>query len=131
MQENRTSGGDRRSAIVAASRENATRSLEHMSQTADEGMVVRVLLEMMRSKQIEVRVYPKEKLHAKAYMFHLRDSQVVEGVGIVGSSNLSLAGISHNSELNLKTANPAGLQRACQTGLTGLWDDGLGLYGGL
>ena len=115
---------ERKSTILSDSQKNITKSLEYMSQTSDERSVVEILIEMMKTKQIEVRVYPKEKLHAKAYIFHLKDSQAVEGMGIVGSSNLSIAGISHNSELNLKTANPLDYN-ALLDWFDTLWNDGL------
>ena len=45
-------------------------------------------------------------------------------MGIVGSSNLSLAGISQNSELNLKTLNAPDVKQLLEW-FDGLWEDGL------
>ena len=95
-----------------------------MSQTVEDKTVVELLIEMMKTKQLEVRVYPKEKLHAKAYIFQPTDTDFTQGMGIVGSSNLSLAGISHNSELNLKTYNPSDVNQLLNW-FNELWDDGL------
>ena len=115
---------DRKIKIISDSKNNITRSLEYMNQDINEKMVVETLIEMMKSKQLEVRVYPKEKLHAKAYIFEPKDTDFAQGLGIVGSSNLSLAGISHNSELNLKTYNILDVNRLLEW-FNDLWEDGL------
>ncbi len=115
---------ERKTQVRSDSENNVTKSLEYMSQSSDDRTVVELLLEMMKSKQLEVRVYPKEKLHAKAYLFQYKEGEVVGGVGIVGSSNLSLAGISHNSELNLKTNNPPDINQLLEW-FDELWNDGL------
>src|SRR5207302_324091 len=51
--------------------------------------------------RIKVRVYMKGRLHAKAYVFDYKDGMPDAGVCVVGSSNLTLAGIQHNTELNV------------------------------
>ena len=110
--------------IISDSKDNVKHSLEYMNQTSSDKAVVEALIEMMKSGRIEVKVYQKEKLHAKAYIFQSRDTDVVQGVGIVGSSNLSLAGISHNSELNLKTYHTADINRLLEW-FDRMWDDGI------
>jgi superfamily II DNA or RNA helicase len=115
---------ERKDTILTDSKQNIQKSLEHMSQTTADKTVVEILIEMMKSKQLEVRVYPKEKLHAKAYIFQPKDTGFAGGMGIVGSSNLSLAGISHNSELNLKTYNESDVNQLLDW-FDELWKDGL------
>ena len=115
---------DRKTTVLSDSKENIKKSLEHMSQTVDEKTVVELLIEMMKTKQLEVRVYPKEKLHAKAYIFQPKDTDLLQGLGIVGSSNLSIAGISHNSELNLKTSHTPDVNKLLNW-FDKLWKDGL------
>ena len=115
---------ERKDTILTDSKNNIQKSLEHMSQTTADKTIVEILIEMMKSKQLEVRVYPKEKLHAKAYIFQPKDTGFVGGMGIVGSSNLSLAGISHNSELNLKTYDAEDVNQLLDW-FDGLWKDGL------
>lgn len=51
--------------------------------------------------KLEVRVYTKEKLHAKAYLFAYPQQTYENGIGIVGSSNLTLSGLRNNTELNV------------------------------
>lgn len=58
--------------------------------------VVRRLLEFLHSGKIEVRRFETQYLHAKAFLF-----RVVGGGLLVGSSNLTQAGLRGNLELNL------------------------------
>ena len=115
---------DRKLKIISDSNDNIKQSLEYMNQTIGDRTVVESLIKMMETGQLEVKVYPKEKLHAKAYIFQPKDTDFSQGMGIVGSSNLSIAGISHNSELNLKTYNTTDINRLL-TWFNELWDDGL------
>ena len=72
------------------------RDLLGFSPEIDAG--IRKLLAFLNSGRIEVRRYGKGFLHGKAWMFHDRD----EGEGVfVGSSNLTVAGLTTNRELNL------------------------------
>ena len=115
---------DRKTKVKEDVKNNVTQSLERMEQTTEDKTVVEILIKMMKAKQIEVRVYPKEKLHAKAYIFQPKDTGFSQGMGIVGSSNLSLAGISQNSELNLKTYNTPDVKQLLEW-FDELWKDGL------
>ena len=115
---------DRKTKVKQDININITQSLERMEQTSNDRTVVEILIKMIKSNQIEVRVYPKEKLHAKAYIFQPKDVGFAQGLGIVGSSNLSLAGISQNSELNLKTYNAPDVKQLLNW-FDELWKDGL------
>ena len=115
---------DRKSRVVEDTKNNIRQSLEHMRQTGGDRTVVKTLIDMMEAKQLEVRVYPKERLHAKAYIFQPKNTDFAQGMGIVGSSNLSVAGISHNSELNLKTYNAPDVIKLLDW-FDDLWKDGL------
>lgn len=114
----------RKENILSDSSDDIRQSLEYMHQTGNDRDVVERLVEMMACGQLEVRVYPKEKLHAKAYIFEARDIDFVQGVGIVGSSNLSQGGLYHNSELNLKTYNSSDIIQLLSW-FNKLWKDGL------
>ena len=81
-------------------------SLEYMQQTDSDQDVVGKLLCMVKNEKLQVRVYRKEKLHAKAYIFELDNNQL-PAIAIVGSSNMSISGIREHSELNLKTREPS------------------------
>jgi hypothetical protein len=89
---------------------NIRSSVEVMDQTDEAEKVVKTLARMIEEKRLFVKVYTKGRLHAKAYIFNYGQSydlfgniqpKIEKGVGIVGSSNLTLSGISHNTELNV------------------------------
>ena len=114
----------RKTTVIADSKDNIKESLEHMDQTTADKAVIKTLIGMMKSRKLEVKVYPKEKLHAKTYIFQPKDTSFAQGIGIVGSSNLSIAGISQNSELNLKTYHSPDINQLLKW-FEELWNDGL------
>ena len=89
---------------------NIRSSIELMDQTDEAETLVKNLVEMIEEKRLHVRVYTKGTLHAKAYIFDYGTiydgkgralERTEKGIAIVGSSNLTLSGISHNTELNV------------------------------
>ena len=79
------------------------------------------VVEALKSKKIEARVYNRDKFHAKAYITHAR-SEVIGSAALVGSSNFTVPGLTQNVELNIKvesTAEVAQLQRWYERH----WDD--------
>lgn len=90
---------------------NVCATLEQMDQSDEAERLVKTLVRMIEEKRLKVRVYTQGRLHAKAYIFdyandlfdsHQRPIERYEqGVAIVGSSNLTLSGVSHNTELNI------------------------------
>ncbi len=89
---------------------NIRSSIELMDQTDEAETLVKNLVQMIEEKRLHVRVYTKGTLHAKAYIFDYgtvydNKGRALErqekGIAIVGSSNLTLSGINHNTELNV------------------------------
>ncbi len=81
-----------------------------MDQTDDSEQLVAGLIRMIEDGRLKVRVYTKGRLHAKAYIcdygkvFDQGGKEVgrhEKGIAVVGSSNLTLAGLTHNTELNV------------------------------
>ena len=103
--------------------ENMSESVEFMDQTDDAETLIKSLVQMIAEKRLLVRVYTKGRLHAKAYIFDYReDGRYEKGAAIVGSSNLTLSGLNHNTELNVVVqgnANHAELGRWFDA----LWDE--------
>jgi len=62
---------------------------------------VPAILEALQSRQIECRVYDREKFHAKAYITHAK-LEVVGSQALVGSSNFTAPGLTKNIELNIQ-----------------------------
>jgi HKD family nuclease/superfamily II DNA or RNA helicase len=89
---------------------NLRNAVEWMDQTDEAQDLIAGLLRMIEEKRLKVRVYTKGRLHAKAYIcdygkvFDLVGKQIdrhEKGIAVVGSSNLTLAGLTHNTELNV------------------------------
>lgn len=62
------------------------------------------LAELVKSEIVKIKIYTKHMLHAKAYIFKYKQdiaaAAAAEGIGIIGSSNLTMSGFYHNTELN-------------------------------
>lgn len=81
-----------------------TGNLQALPHTSKRQREIRKLVELITEKKVEIKVYTRHPLHAKAYIFKYTDSAArtaaAEGIGIVGSSNLTISGFYHNTELN-------------------------------
>jgi superfamily II DNA/RNA helicase len=82
--------------------ENVKESIELMDQTDEDEGLISTLARLIEEKKLKVKVYTKGRLHAKAYIFDYRNVPDQKGVAVIGSSNLTLAGLEHSSELNVK-----------------------------
>ncbi len=96
--------------IKAETAANVRSDIELLDQTDEAQTLIKSLVQMIEEKRLEVKVYTKGTLHAKAYIFDYGKvyddkgrelARTENGVAVVGSSNLSLAGIEHNTELNV------------------------------
>lgn len=90
---------------VENAKEQIRKTLEYMPQTEQDNAATLKLMDLIRKKKLQVKVYTKDQLHAKAYVFEL-DNRQLPIMGIVGSSNLSISGIKEHAELNLRTNDP-------------------------
>jgi superfamily II DNA or RNA helicase len=67
-------------------------------------LLVEALIRFLRREMVAVRLYQQGFLHAKAYLLFADDApgdRFIPVAGIVGSSNLTQAGLTTNQELNL------------------------------
>ncbi|MEW6033626.1 MAG: helicase-related protein [Chloroflexota bacterium] len=101
---------------------NIQGSLELMDQTAEAEELVATLARLIEEKRVKVKVYTKGRLHAKAYIFDYTTAHYEPGLGIVGSSNLTLSGIQHNTELNVVVHGSAN-HEALVKWFDELWDE--------
>jgi len=67
--------------------------------TSDDERALRLLSRQMKEKKVVVKLHLRYPLHAKLYLCYLKDRGRIEGY--VGSSNLTLAGLSKQGELNV------------------------------
>ena len=68
--------------------------------TADDEAGLRRLAEQIKSKKVTVKLFLRHPLHAKLYLL-FRPDPINPKVGYLGSSNLTLAGLSKQGELNV------------------------------
>jgi superfamily II DNA or RNA helicase len=87
---------------VESTASNLRQTVEFMDQSDDGEKTIKTLIALIEEKRLEVRVFTKGRLHAKAYIFDYKSEGHYEnGIAVIGSSNLTLAGLSHNTELNV------------------------------
>lgn len=72
--------------------------LTELPQENDYRELIKQLKLLIEEGRLKVKVYRRDFLHAKCYIFGDYDSQ--EAVGIIGSSNFTQAGLTANAELN-------------------------------
>ncbi len=103
--------------------ENLRTCVDVMPQTDESEQLIKTLVDMIVSKKLKVRVYTKDRLHAKAYIFDYKQNGRYEtGISIVGSSNLTLAGLSSNTELNVVVHGDAN-QEQLRNWFDELWEE--------
>ena len=105
--------------------------VELMDQTDETEKIVKILVQLIEGKRLKVRLYTKGRMHAKAYIFDYGTTfdgkgQPVKsyenGIAIVGSSNLTLAGVTHNTELNVVVQGNDNHAELCRW-FDALWDE--------
>ena len=68
--------------------------------TRDDEIGLRQLAHQLRDEKVKVKLFLQHPLHAKLYLLY-RDDPISPIVGYLGSSNLTLAGLSKQGELNI------------------------------
>ena len=110
-----------RRARAGETAENVRDCIDSMTQTDESEQLIRTLVDMIVSKKLKVRVYTKDRFHAKAYIFDYKQGYHT-GTSIVGSSNLTLAGLTSNTELNVVVSGNAN-QEQLRKWFDELWDE--------
>ena len=68
--------------------------------TREDEIGLRQLAQQLRDEKVKVKLFLRHPLHAKLYLLH-RTDLVAPIVGYLGSSNLTLSGLSYQGELNI------------------------------
>jgi len=79
--------------------EDIEKNANFMEQTEENERFLRRLMDWIQNERLEIKIYVKEFMHAKAYLFYPSRPSITR-IGLVGSSNFTLAGFSGNTELN-------------------------------
>ncbi|MBM3708768.1 MAG: helicase, partial [Actinobacteria bacterium] len=98
-------------SLITDSKSDLRLATETAEISDENEAAIKNLADFIKQEKLEVKVYLKSKLHSKAYILdykkHLFDEngnrieRTENGVCIVGSSNFTLAGLTHNTELNV------------------------------
>ena len=92
-----------------------------LPQTDETQNAVEQMRQLVASGLMEIRAYPRELLHAKAYLCWY-DNHAEPGAAIVGSSNFTLAGFTGNTELNVRITGDADMAELSRW-FEALWAD--------
>lgn len=77
-------------------------TIEYMDQDERDEEIIKTLDKLISEGKVNFKIYAKGRLHAKAYIFDYKEGKGYEkGIAIVGSSNLTLSGLTNNTELNV------------------------------
>ena len=98
-------------------------SVGAMPQTDESEAALNKLQGLVKSGLLEVRTYPKEFLHAKAYLCWY-EGHAEPGAAIVGSSNFTLAGFVGNTELNVRVTGDVEME-TLREWFENLWEDSI------
>ena len=110
-----------RQEAAAGTVSEIARGVAAMPQTDASQDAVARLRQLVASGLLEVRAYPRGFLHAKAYLCWY-DDHAEPGAAMVGSSNLSLAGFTGNTELNVRVTGD-GEMATLKAWFEDLWAD--------
>ncbi len=91
--------------------EKLDESIETEKDKNDFLVGVPAIVDALNRRQIECRVYTREKFHAKAYITHAKQA-VVGAAALVGSSNFTVPGVTDNVELNVQLRREVELLQA-------------------
>lgn len=102
--------------------------IEEMNTSEDSLKVeqgIKKFIEMVVNGKIEVRVYPRDKIHAKVYIMR-KDEKKSEDFGkvVTGSSNFSYSGLRGNLEFNVELKDRRDVEFALEK-FEELWKNGV------
>ncbi len=103
----------------------STQIIEEMKKSKDNFEVetgARKFVEWLRSKKLEIRVYPNDNIHAKVYIMSFNKNDRDKGRVITGSSNFSQAGLRNNLEFNVELSRSEDHKFALNK-FNSLWED--------
>jgi len=117
MEVDNTEAIRRKTAAIKAIRQQLTMGLP----SKDDEVGLGILLRQLAQGKVRVKLYTKRGLHAKLYLSHRLDSDSPR-TGYVGSSNLTMAGLKTQGELNVKVTHTGDTARLAEW-FEDRWDD--------
>jgi superfamily II DNA or RNA helicase len=111
-----------RARFVAEGERRIRERLERLDQTDEDQALITQLVRLISEGKLKVKVFTPARLHAKAYIFDYPANRFERGIAVVGSSNLSLAGLRDNTELNV-VVHGNGNHEQLLTWFNRLWEE--------
>ncbi|BCW95334.1 MAG: hypothetical protein KatS3mg018_0816 [Fimbriimonadales bacterium] len=111
--ESPTLDGPTRARMVRRLTESFKEQIEFGVPTDEAERTLRQLARQLRQRKVFVKAFLKHPLHAKLYLVQRPDA-VAPLIGFVGSSNLTLAGLKHQGELNVDVVEQDAAQKLLQ-----------------
>ena len=113
----------------AAARQNFRKQVEnefnHSDISGDVEGGTKKFIAWLKSGKLELRIYPKARLHAKIYILRQNFSEVTDGDSVItGSSNFSAAGLKNNLEFNVELKDFADV-KFCLDKFNEFWAEGV------
>ncbi|WP_462355447.1 phospholipase D-like domain-containing protein, partial [Fusobacterium ulcerans] len=105
-----------------------TQIINEMDKSEDSLKVengIRKFIQLIQERRLEIRVYPKDKIHAKVYIMR-KDIEKSDDYGkvITGSSNFSYSGLKGNLEFNVELKDSRDVKFALEK-FEELWKEGV------
>jgi len=119
-----TDGGIDQQRALRLKRQMAEQFREQLTlgmPTNDAETGLRCLSEQLRARKVVVKLFLRYHLHAKLYLLHRHDPNNPT-IGFVGSSNLTVAGLSQQGELNVDVLDHDACEKM-QAWFDARWDD--------
>ena len=95
----------KRKEIISTLKTKMGHNIGGLEQSEENENMLLSLKDLIVSGKVKVKLYTKQRLHSKAYLFKYRKEAAEqtrsEGIAVVGSSNLTLSGFKHSTELNV------------------------------
>ena len=110
-----------RESIARQAVDHVAEGVGMLPQNEGSQKAVRTLRDLIAAGLVEVRSYLRSPLHAKAYLCWY-EGHAEKGSAVVGSSNMTLAGFSGNTELNVRVTGDAEME-ALGEWFDNLWDE--------
>jgi len=85
--------------------EQVIKEVDNSEDSIDIEAGIKKFIEWIRSKKLEIKVYPDEKIHAKLYILTFKEGDRDVGRIITGSSNFTESGLQENIEFNVELKN--------------------------
>jgi len=102
---------DKKKVILQKTIDQQKEQVSYLAQSTNNEEAINSLADLIEQGKVHIRVYTRGKLHSKAYLFEFESDDIDKGIGIVGSSNLTYSGISHNSEMNILVKGQAHFEK--------------------